>query len=162
MDSQVIGTFINLIVFLVLLALGYGVGRFLERRHYSSIRKREKKLNKLPAVAAKTPDAATLMATADARMVMGSVVISVDYFKRFVAGLRNLIGGRVRSYESLLDRARREAVLRMKQEARALGANLVFNIKFETASISKGRKQRIGSVEVLAYGTALIPKRAEG
>jgi len=156
--DQAIGQFLNLIIFLLLLGLGYGMGRYLERRHYRSIIEREKVLNRLPAVAAKSPDPGTLLATGDSQLVMGSVVISVDYFKRVVAGLRNLVGGRVRSYESLVDRARREAVLRMKQQARDLGANLVFNIKFETASISKGRKNAIGSVEVLAYGTALIPK----
>jgi uncharacterized protein YbjQ (UPF0145 family) len=89
-------------------------------------------------------------------MVTGSVVISVDYFKRFVAGLRKLVGGRVTTYETLLDRARREAILRMKERAKDLGAYIVFNVKIETASISKGRKQTVGSVEVLAYGTALI------
>lgn len=46
----------------------------------------------------------------------------------------------------------------MKRQARDLGADRVFNVKIETASISKGVKQTIGSVEVLAYGTALIPR----
>jgi uncharacterized protein YbjQ (UPF0145 family) len=86
-------------------------------------------------------------------------VISVDYFKRFLAALRNLFGGRVTSYESLLDRARRESLLRMKEQAAALGAAMVFNVKYETASISKGRGNSIGSIEVLAYGTALIDPR---
>jgi uncharacterized protein YbjQ (UPF0145 family) len=90
-------------------------------------------------------------------LVTGSVVISVDYFKRFLASLRTLIGGRVTSYESLLDRARREAILRMKEEASKLGADKVFNIKLETSSISKSAKGKVGSIEVLAYGTALIP-----
>ena len=40
--------------------------------------------------------------------------------------------------------------------AEALGAAMVFNVKYETMSISKGASQTIGSVEVLAYGTALI------
>jgi uncharacterized protein YbjQ (UPF0145 family) len=156
--SQTLAQFLNLFVFLILLGLGYGVGRYLERRHYRSIIRREKVLNRLPAVAAKSPDAGTLLASGECQLVMGSVVVSVDYFKRVVAGLRNLVGGRVRSYESLVDRARREAVLRMKQQASERGADLVFNVKLETASISKGRKNAIGSVEVLAYGTALIPK----
>lgn len=159
MDGNGIAGLINLLVFILLLALGFGVGAMLEKRHYASIRQREKKFADLPAVATKLLDPATAHATADSRLVMGNVVVSVDYFKRFVAGLRNLVGGRVKSYETLIDRARREAVLRMKAEARALGANLVFNVKFETASISKGAgRQSIGSVEVLAYGTALIPK----
>lgn len=158
MDSQAVTAEVKLIVFLVLLVLGYSIGRLLESRHYRSIRRREKALNALPAVAAKLLDARSLANTAQVELVMGSVVISVDYFKRFVAGLRNLVGGRVRSYETLIDRARREAILRMKEQARAVGANLIFNVKFETASISKGRRRTIGSVEVLAYGTALIPR----
>ena len=62
------------------------------------------------------------------------------------------------TFETLIDRARREAVLRMKEEAAQLGANYVFNIKMETSSISKGQKNAIGSVEVLAYGTAIVQK----
>ena len=87
--------------------------------------------------------------------------MSVDYFKRFLAALRNLFGGRVTSYESLLDRARRESLLRMKEKAAALGASMVFNVKYETASISKGAGNTIGSIEVLAYGTALIEPHAQ-
>ena len=44
----------------------------------------------------------------------------------------------------------------MKQSASDLGANYVFNVKMETSSISKGSRESIGSVEVLAYGTAII------
>lgn len=144
---------IELIIFLVLLALGYGVGQYAERRHYRSIIAREARLNALPAVAVRTPPAEPHYRQA---LVFGSTVVSVDYFKRFLAALRNLFGGRVTSYETLLDRARREALLRMKAQAETLGASLVFNVKYETMSISKGAKQTIGSVEVLAYGTALI------
>ncbi len=145
----------DLIVFVTLLALGYGFGRYAEKRHYNSIIKREKELNRIPAVAQRFPP---VTATPyKVKLVIGSVVISIDYFKRFLASLRNLIGGRVKSYESLLDRARREAVLRMKEQADQLGAEMIFNIKLETSSIYKGRKNRFGSVEVLAYGTALIP-----
>lgn len=144
----------DLIVFITLLALGYGFGRAAEKRHFKLIRQREKLLQSIPVIASKIPD--PTLHPRQVQLVVGSVVISVDYFKRFIAGLRNLIGGRVTSYETLLDRARREAILRMKEEAQALGANLIFNVKFETASITKGRKNQIGSVEVLAYGTAFI------
>ena len=144
----------NIIVFLVLLAIGYGFGRFAELRHFKSIRKREKALQAIPAIATKIPD--PTLRPRETQLVGGSVVVSVDYFKRFIAGLRNLVGGRVTAYESLLDRARREAILRMKQEASDLGASLIFNVKFETSSITKGRKNQIGAVEVYAYGTAYI------
>jgi uncharacterized protein YbjQ (UPF0145 family) len=90
-------------------------------------------------------------------LVDGSVVISVDYFKRFMANLKNIFGGRVTSYESLLDRARREAILRLKEKAHQQGSKMIINLKLETASISQGRGNTIGSVEVLAYATAFFP-----
>jgi uncharacterized protein YbjQ (UPF0145 family) len=144
---------VELIIFLVLLTLGYLFGRYAEKRHYKSIIEREKEFSSLPTVTTRFPPT---YERRDQVLVMGSTVISVDYFKRFIAALRNFFGGRVTSYESLLDRARRESLLRMKAEAVALNAESVFNVKYETASISKGAKNAIGSVEVLAYGTALI------
>jgi len=146
----------DLITFLILLTLGYGFGRYAEKRHYKSIIERENDLNRIPAIPLRFPPPSLKRQRTE--LVMGNVVISNDYFKRIAASLRNLIGGRVKSYESLLDRARREAVLRMKEQADTMGANMVFNIKLETASISKGRRNKIGSVEVLAYGTAIIPE----
>lgn len=138
---------------LLLLIITYFIGSYLEKKHYESIFEREKALNKLPAVAIKTPPEGKYQQ----ELILGSVTISVDYFKRFLAALHNFFGGRVSSYESLLDRARREALLRMKEAALAKNATLVMNVKYETASIYKGQGNAIGSVEVLAYGTAMIP-----
>lgn len=143
---------ILLVVFLLILA--FFTGSFVERRHYKSIIRREDALRDLVVVVAKTlpplrpPPATTL--------VRGNAVISVDYFKRFLARLRMIFGGRIHTYESLLDRARREAILRMQEQARELGATMIFNMRFETSSISKGSKNAVGTVEVLAYGTAII------
>ena len=92
------------------------------------------------------------------RLVRGNVVVSVDYFKVVVAGLRNLVGGRVATFESLLDRGRREAILRMQAQARECGADAVYNMKFETSRVSGNAGQSVGSIEVLAYGTALISR----
>lgn len=146
---------LNLGVVLVTLIIGYSFGRVAEKRHYRSILRREAELSDLIVIACKTlPESAVPPTT---QMVLGNVVISVDYFKRFVAGLRMIFGGRVHTYESLLDRGRREALLRMQERAKALGANSIFNVRLETSSISKGARQSVGSVEVLAYGTAVIP-----
>ncbi len=140
---------------ILLLVLAFFTGRIAERRHYKSIFRREDVLADIPVIVAKTlPPANPAPATA---LVRGNVVVSVDYFKRFLARLRMIFGGRIHTYESLLDRARREAILRMQEEARALGASMVFNMRFETSSISKGRRDAVGTVEVLAYGTAVIP-----
>jgi len=146
----------DLLIFLILLSLGYVFGKWAESKHYKSIIEREEELNVLPAIASRFPPAKDKY---DQELVMGSVVLSVDYFKRFLATLRNIFGGRVVSYETLIDRARREALLRMKEDAQRRGGKMVFNVKYETASISKGMKNTIGSVEVLAYGTALISNK---
>jgi uncharacterized protein YbjQ (UPF0145 family) len=146
---------IDIIVFIVLLALGYGFGRWAEKRHFASILEREELLGDLLTFGGRIPPLG--LGPVEAVLVGGNVVISIDYFKRISAALRGLIGGRVMAYESLLERARREAILRMKQQAHDSGASHVINVKLETASISKGKRQQVGSVEVYAYGTALIP-----
>jgi uncharacterized protein YbjQ (UPF0145 family) len=149
----------DLIVIIGLLFLGYVFGQLLEKNHYRSIRKRESKLSNIPAIASKIlPES---FSPCETKLVAGNVVVSVDYYKRFLAKLRNIVGGRVKSYESLIDRARREALLRMKEEAKKVHANYVFNVKMETSSISKGNSESIGSVEVLAYGTAVIQNKPE-
>ncbi len=145
----------DLIIFLVLLATGYTVGRIAERRHYRSILAREKEMANVMVFTNRFPP---LTQQASQALVTGSVVISEDYFKRVVSGLQSLLGGRLRAYESLLDRARREAVLRMKQEARDKGARMIINVKFQTFSIPGRNPRSFGAVEVMAYGTALTPR----
>ena len=144
---------IELGILVALLVLGYGVGSYREKRHYQSIFEREAQFANIMVFDSRSP--IHIEQHQGGQLVMGHVVISVDYFKAFVAGLRLLVGGRLTTYESLLDRGRREAVLRMKQEAEALNADHIFNVKFETASISKGAQNSIGSVEVFVYGSAL-------
>jgi len=144
----------QIVIGLVLLLLGYFFGRYFEKKHFESIIQREAELANIVVIASKHTTAKD--SEKPGMMVTGSVVISVDYFKRFLAMLRTIFGGRVTAYETLLDRARREAILRMKQDAKTMNADRIFNIKLETASISKNASGNIGSVEVLAYGTALI------
>jgi uncharacterized protein YbjQ (UPF0145 family) len=140
-----------------MLAATYVAGTIVEKRHYRSIEKRERELRGLPAVAFKTPPC-PVEDIAQSRLVYGSAVISIDYFKQLLASLRNLFGGRVRSYETLVDRARREAVLRMK--AMAGDAQLIVNVRLETSSIgSQANRKGVHCLEVLAYGTALTLKR---
>jgi Uncharacterized conserved protein len=137
--------------FVLLIVCGF-IGRWVEQRHYAEIRTREAATRNQPAVAIKTlpPD----RAVADAWLVSASVVISLDYFKRFLANLRNIFGGRVRSYETLLDRARREALLRLKEQCPT--ASIIANLRLETACIAKSSgKKGVAAIEVMAYGTAV-------
>lgn len=151
---------IQIAMVLFLIILGYITGTLIERKHYISIKQRERMTMRLPAVTLKSAIPVDAEIT-NAVLVTGSAVISLDYFKRFLAGLYNFFGGEVKSYESLLDRARREALLRMKEKVK--GANIILNVRIETSSIGKSANDRnsVGSIEALAYGTAVSWKKIE-
>ncbi len=140
----------DILFFVILLSLGFVVGSIIEKNHYKSLEDREERLKVLPAISLKKPIFDREIR--EIKLVSGSVVISIDFFKRFLAGLINFFGGNISSYETLIDRARREATLRMKESAN--GASEIINVKIETSSISKNA-QNIGSVEVLVYGSAV-------
>jgi len=141
----------------ILLIIGFTVGSFQERRHFESIREREEALRNLMVIPSRIPPADYDQRPYQTDFVCGSVVIAMDYFKIYAGSLKQLLGGRIGFYETLVERARREAVLRMKEEARAKNAQMVFNVKFSTAGIVKNKSgQPGGSVEVIAYGTAII------
>lgn len=142
-----------LVLWALPILIGFVFGRRVEKKHYASIALREKALLQLPTTTSKYPLGVAMSSIHRSHLATGSVVISVDYFKQILAGLRTLIGGPVQSYETLLDRARREAVLRLKESCP--DADQIINLRLETSSISKGAKGNVGSVEVLAYGTAI-------
>jgi len=150
----------QLIIFIFLLLIGYLSGSYVEKSHYKWIEKREKAAINLPVVNFKTLpfDINEIEKT---EIVAGNAVISVDYFKRMLASLRNVFGGKVKSYESLIDRSRREAILRMKD--RAFGAKIILNMRIETSTIGRRANtgKSVGSVEALAYGTAIWIKKKD-
>jgi uncharacterized protein YbjQ (UPF0145 family) len=150
-----IETAVNLGIPLLLLIGTYFIGSAVERLHYREIRVRESRSRRFPTVNFRTPPKSWNIVGGE--MVTGSVVISIDYFKRFLAGLRMLFGGRVSSYESLLDRARREAILRMKEDAFERGYNAVMNVRIETSRLASSSRKGEGTagVEILAFGTAV-------
>lgn len=140
----------DLLMLITLLIIGFVVGSIVEKRHFKSIQKRENESLSLPVTNFKKSNIENIE---NYKLVVGSVVISIDFFKKFFAGLVNFFGGNITSYETLLDRARREAILRMKEDA--LMAKEIINVKIETSSISKNTKGNVGAVEVIAYGTAI-------
>ena len=140
--------------FVLLLAATYGVGSAVERRHFRLLRAREVRSRSFPLATIREIPAGWQVE--ECALVTGSCVISLDYFKRFVAGLRLLFGGRLASYETLLDRARREAILRMKESAHAAGYRAVIGVRLETSQVAQATRQGgTAGVEVLAFGTAL-------
>jgi uncharacterized protein YbjQ (UPF0145 family) len=145
----------ELVLVLVMLVVTYATGSWLERKHFASIRAREQQMaNVIASTLSTVPGDG---AVARAEMVAGNVVVSLDYFKRFLAGLRGLIGGRIKAYEPLLDRARREALLRMREDALRRGYDMVINVRIETSRLANAGSDGKGTagVEVLAFGTAI-------
>ena len=149
---------IQLGIFLALLLIGLLFGRVAEKRHFAHIAKREADLRDILVFnERRLPEGESFH---EAALVTGSVVIAEDYFKKVSAALRGLVGGRLTAYESLMDRGRREAVVRMKEEARRRGATMVFNVRFETSSLAEttGGQSPLFSAEFIAYGTAVVPR----
>lgn len=79
----------------------------------------------------------------------GSVVQSKHFGKDFMAGMKTLVGGEIQSYTEMLVEARQIATKRMVDEAEALGADAVINVRYGSASVMQG------AAEVIAYGTAV-------
>ena len=82
-------------------------------------------------------------------VVTGSTVRAKHIGRDFAAGLKNILGGELKGYTELLQEARQEALHRMMEQARSVGANAVINVRFATSSFAQG------AAELFAYGTAV-------
>jgi uncharacterized protein YbjQ (UPF0145 family) len=83
-------------------------------------------------------------------LVRGSAVRSRHAGRDLIAWLRNMVGGEIPEYTKMLAETREQALDRMLEEARSLGANGVVGVRFSTSSPAGGRS------EVLVYGTAVV------
>lgn len=79
----------------------------------------------------------------------GSTVQSKHFGKDFMAGMKTLVGGEIVAYRELIEEARQIATKRMVDDAVALGADAVINVRYTSCSLMQGAS------EVLAYGTAV-------
>ncbi len=134
-----------------LLLIGIIFGSMNERNHFARIEKAEVELSDIKIFNIKTlPD----NLEKGGALVSGNVVIAVDYFKVFIAGFIMLFGGRMSAYEKMMERARREALIRMQREAKRLGADAIYNTRVEFSAVGQ-RPNKICGAELLAYGTAV-------
>ena len=128
------------------------IGKGIELHHFKKLAEREQRLSDIIVTNLKTIP--PQYANAQPILVMGSAVIATDYFKVFAAGLRKFFGGEMKSYVTLMERARREAMVRLLEQAAGQGASAVWNIRSETSTTHGQHRKKPGGVEVLAYGTA--------
>src|SRR5688572_29959039 len=142
----------------LLIVVGFTIGKVTERRHFASLARREAQLAPM-LVSNVRPYAPGALGSPPPQMVVVEVVISADYFKTFVAGLKKIIGGELRTYENIARRARAEALLRLKETAQGAGYNAMCNVRVDAADVA-GKKQQgqakaqAAMVGVIASATA--------
>ena len=134
--------------FLLLLLLGITAGSVAANRHERDLAAREAALTDLLLTNLSEP------AGSRAALVTGSTVIAFDFFRRVAVMLRKLVGGRFHMHQRMMDRARREAIMRMAESARAQGAAAVHNIRLVSSNLGSS-ESAMGGCEVMAYGTAV-------
>ena len=143
------GLIIQIVIFAILFSVGFGFGRFNERKHLQYLDEQEQRLAYI-----RVNNSRFIESTFPGHMISSNVVISHDYFKYAIANVQNMLGGRLTSYESVVERARREAIVRLKLEAEKMGADQIMGIRLSTTELG----MQGGMVEVFAYGTAIQAK----
>jgi len=139
---------------IALLLVGYLVGTQRERSHLQSLADRERRYANILQVNVRSLPENWVVKHAG--LVDGEAVIATDYFKSFRMKVRNFFGGEARGMQTLMQRARREAQMRMVEEAHALGANAVWNVRIETSEMAQSMGNKGATIaEAYAYGTAL-------
>lgn len=144
----------EILILLIIVGVTYVTGTIIEKRHYKDIIKREIALIKKPIINAGAKTWNSKKKIKKIELVTGEVVISGDYFKNFAATLKSFFGGRLTSFESVLDRGRREAILRMREKAK--DANFIINAKIESVMINDYyTNNSVPQCAIIAYGTAI-------
>jgi len=82
-------------------------------------------------------------------LVRGTVVYCKNFGKDFMAGMKTLVGGEIAGYTEMLNTARQIATKRMVDDAEAMGADAIINVRYGSSSVMQG------AAEVVAYGTAV-------
>jgi uncharacterized protein YbjQ (UPF0145 family) len=148
-----VDSLLGLIWQIVMLPVGLIFGGMAERRHFRKLSQRE------AANIVRVDNRKRITASdtvSDAALVLGQVVVATDYWKSFAMKLRNLVGGEAKSADRLMQRGRREALMRLCDEAAARGATEVWNVRlmFSNIGMMRGRTGNM-QVEVFAFGTAV-------
>ncbi|MGA1872759.1 MAG: YbjQ family protein [Thermoplasmatota archaeon] len=144
------------ILVIIPLALFIGpaiTGQIFERKHFKELESREAEIRgRIISHNRRTP---IMKHPARMTIVAGEVCIGADRFKTWIAGFRQLVGGKMGSLSPVVERARREALLRVLESAAKQGFTEVGNIRYTTANLKwNAPKQKELLISVMAYGTA--------
>lgn len=151
MNNSFTQMLLNYAPLLILFVVGWFFGTRHERQHLARLKISEQELSHI-IVSTERFYRPKMTADTQGELVLGSVVIAQDYFKMIIARVLSFFGKNLTTYETLLDRARREALVRMRTQAQAAGYNHVYGLRLEVSNINQ-----LGSmVEAIAYGTAVV------
>lgn len=144
----------------LIFAAGCIIGCLTESAHYKRLAQDEQELSDVVV-----SDMKFLPANWHASnpiFVCENVAIANDYWKSFAFQFRKIFGGPCYGFQRMIERARREALVRMKRQAKRKGANVVWNVRFDYMTIQmgyhEGNHYYAAGVEVCAYGTAFFVK----
>ena len=140
------GLIFQSLIFIVLFSVGWAVGRHVEKKHLAELVEQERRLQHITMDTNKFAQSSY-----SGTLITSNVVISHDYFKFVLANIQNFFGGRLSSYETITERARREAIVRLKRQADKIGATHIMGVRLSTTELG----MQGGMVEVFAYATAV-------
>ena len=137
-----------------LLLIAWCTGSAVERNHFRRLALRESQISGTLVTDLRSFPFAAIQPKPP-KIVVAEVVIATDYLKSFLASLRKIVGGELRSYLKLVERARREAILRVVEEAKQQGYTAVCNIRLESSDIAgTANRKGVAMVSLIASGTA--------
>ena len=139
--------------------LSWAIGRWYQDRLMSALLLNEKQQGNMlqSDQHLSTQSLMTTMTAESSTLLHVSICVGPSMGQIFFMWFKSIFGGRLHSYDVVLDYGRREALLRLNQQAKNLGCSSVVNIRIETSTVSfaKNDKSNTSSVEFLAFATGI-------
>lgn len=144
-----------------LVVCGLIIGRYNEKKHFANINERESVYEGFLTSQLKSYPGAVSPAPAPPTVVVAEVVIASDYLKSFLSGWRKIFGGEMKSFTTMQERAKREVILRLIEQAHAGGFNAVCNVRVEGVDLGGNTsRKKVPMAAVIGSGTAYHAHKA--
>lgn len=156
----VVWLIIPIVTTIVLPTLSWAIGNWYQNRLMNALLENEKRGGKMlqSDMHLSTSSPMTSMSADSSTLLHVSICVGPSWGQIFFMWFKSLFGGRLHSYDVVLDYGRREVLLRLNQQAKALGCSSMVNIRIETSTVSFARNNnssKTSSVEFLAFATGL-------
>jgi len=156
----VVWLIIPIVTTIVFPTLSWAIGNWYQNRLMNALLENEKRGGKMlqSDKHLSTSSPMTSMSADSSTLLHVSICVGPSWGQIFFMWFKSLFGGRLHSYDVVLDYGRREVLLRLNQQAKALGCSSMVNIRIETSTVSFARNNnssKTSSVEFLAFATGL-------